>query len=142
MAFLDYLKNEFNYTETENGAVALKSTMNACLDAFGSLGAMKFASDDQIVDVFKDAFFEDKATAMRILFYIRDIRGGQGMRRVFRVCFVWLAENHPEYVQHNLSNVLEYGRADDLLCLLDVDNKYLEREVLAVWRFCRTDSIC
>ena len=130
MAFLDYLKEELNYTETENGAVALKSTMNACLDAFGSLGAMKLASEEQIIDTFKNAFYEDKATAMHILFFIRDIRGGQGMRRVFRLCFSWLAENYPEYVQNNLSNVLEYGRADDLLCLLDLKNKLLVKSVL------------
>ena len=130
MAFLDYLKNEFNYTETENGAVALKSTMNACLDAFGSLGAMKFASNDQIIDVFKNAFYEDKVTAMRILFYVRDIRGGQGMRRVFRIIVKWLADNYPEFVKNNLNNFAEFGRWDDLFCLLDVDNKQLKREVL------------
>ena len=129
MAFLDYLKEEFNYTETENGAVALNSTMNACLDAFGSMGAMKFASDDQIVDVFKNAFYEDRATAMRILFYIRDVRGGQGMRRVFRVCLSWLAVNYPEYVINNLDNILEYGRGDDFICLLNSENYTVNNDV-------------
>ena len=37
--FITNMKNEFNKTFTENGAVAYKSTNNACLDAFGSLGA-------------------------------------------------------------------------------------------------------
>ncbi len=117
--FLNGLKNELNYTETENGAVALKSTMYKCLDAFGSLGAMKDSLDTTIIATFEDAFLEDRKTAMRLLFYIRDIRGGQGMRRVFRVCLKWLAENHSEYVVNNLCNIMEFGRADDMLCLLD-----------------------
>lgn len=121
MTFLEDLKDELNYTETENGAVALNSTMDACLDAFGSLGAMKNFNEQAIINTFKKAFLEDKATAMKILFYMRDARGGQGMRRVFRVISVWLANNYPEYVVKNLSNFVEFGRWDDILCLLDTD---------------------
>lgn len=121
MTFLEDLKDELNYTETENGAVALNSTMNNCLDAFGSLGAMKDFNEKDIIRTFNHAFVEDRATAMKILFYMRDARGGQGMRRVFRVIVGWLANNYPEYVVNNLSNFVEFGRWDDLLCLLDTD---------------------
>lgn len=113
--FLKNLKNEFNFTETENGAGALKSTNNAVLDAFGSLGAMKDAPDSQITLTFEKAFEENKDLALRLWFYIRDCRGGQGMRRVFHVISKWLAEFYPRYVIANLSNFLEYGRGDDLL---------------------------
>lgn len=129
MSFLDYLKEEYNFTETENGAVALKSTTNACLDAFGSMGVMKNSSDTEIIDVFKKAFFEDKKLAMRLLFYIRDIRGGQGMRRVFRICLSWLAVNYPEYVINNFDNILEYGRGDDFACLIDDDHYVVDAKV-------------
>lgn len=124
MTFLEDLKDELNYTETENGAVALNSTMNNCLDAFGSLGAMKDFNEQEIIRTFKHAFVEDRATAMKILFYMRDARGGQGMRRVFRVIALWLANNYPEYIVNNLTNFAEYGRWDDLLCLLDVEDTY------------------
>ena len=117
--FLNDLKNELNFTETENGAGALKSTRSAMLDAFGSMGAMRFSDDSQIIEVFSHAFYEDRADAMRLLFYMRDIRGGQGARKVFRVCMKWLAHNYPEYVINNLENFLFYGRGDDLLCLYD-----------------------
>ncbi len=127
--FLNNLKVETNYTETENGAVALKSTLNSCLDAFGSLGAMRDVEEDRIIKTFSLAFAENKETAMRMLFYMRDIRGGQGMRRVFRVIVKWLAENRPEYVINNLDNFLEYGRADDMICLLDTSIK----EAIANW---------
>ena len=117
--FLNGLKRETNYTHTENGAGAYKSTMNACLDAFGSLGAMRFSSDEDIISTFSKAFAEDSALATKMLFYMRDIRGGQGARKVFRVIVKWLAEVSPLHVIHNLDNFLEYGRGDDVVCLLD-----------------------
>lgn len=121
--FIEDLKNELNFTTTENGAGALRSTKSALLDAFGSLGAMRFAPDTQVIDTFAKAFREDPAMAMRLLFYIRDIRGGQGARNTFRVIAKWLAYNHPDYVVNNLDNFLFFGRGDDVLCLLDTPIK-------------------
>lgn len=115
--FLNDIKNELNITETENGAVAYRSTMNACLDAFGSLGAMRFSDDDEIIRVFSNAYNEDKSLAMKMAFYMRDVRGGQGQRKVFRVILKWLAENHPNDVINNLDNIMYYGRGDDFMCL-------------------------
>lgn len=115
--FLEMLKDEDNFTITENGAIALKSTKNACLDAFSTLPIAGSMSEEYIIRTFSKAFAEDRAIAMRILFYVRDIRGGQGMRRVFRVCLKWLADNYPEYVRYNMKLIMEYGRADDYLCL-------------------------
>lgn len=123
MNFLNALKNEDNFTVTENGATALRSTMNACLDAFGSLGAMRLSEDENIIKIFSKAFAEDRALATKMLFYMRDIRGGQGARRVFRVIMKWLAETAPQYVINNLDNFLEYGRGDDVLCLFDTSIK-------------------
>lgn len=117
--FWENLKKTDNFTTTENGAGAYKSTLNACLDAFGSLGAMRKSSDTSIVSIFEKAFNEDKVLAMRMLFWLRDVRGGIGERRSFRLILKWLVERHPEYVLNNLSNILEYGRGDDYLCLLD-----------------------
>lgn len=117
--FIKALKNENNITMTENGATAYKTTNNACLDAFGALGAMRFSSDEDIINIFSKAFAEDHALAVKMLFYMRDIRGGQGARKVFRVIVKWLAEKSPVYVVNNLDNFLEYGRGDDIICLLD-----------------------
>ena len=119
MDFWQRLKETDNFTVTENGAGAYKSTLNACLDAFGSLGAMRKSSEESIVSIFEKAFNEDKVLAMRMLFWLRDIRGGIGERRAFRVILKWLAERHPEIVIHNFNNILEYGRGDDFLVLLE-----------------------
>lgn len=115
------LKTVQNQTFTENGAGAFKSTLNACLDAFGTLGAVREWSEDEVINCFKKAFHEDRETALRLLFYVRDVRGGLGERKTFRVLLTWLANEYPDIVEKEIwaGNILEYGRGDDLLCLLD-----------------------
>lgn len=125
MNFLDALKTINNYTETENSAAALKSTNSWVLDAFGKLGAYCKVdwSDSHTIesalDLFYRAWSEDRELAMKLLFYMRDIRGGQGCRTLFRIIMTSLANKYPEYVINNLDNFLFYGRGDDLVCLLD-----------------------
>ena len=121
--FLNALKEMDNFTETENGAVALSSTGRAVLDAFGSLAAMKDSPEAQILRTWQAAFNEDRELAMRLLFYVRDIRGGQGMRRVFRTIVKNMAYTHADLITKNLDNFLFFGRGDDVLCLLDTPVK-------------------
>ena len=112
---LEYIKNEANMTLTENGAVTLESTGSECLDLFATIGALRRESDEEIVTRFIRAYSENADTAMKILFYARDIRGGLGERRVFRVIMNWLADHKPKSVLKNLEYVSEFGRFDDLL---------------------------
>lgn len=130
--FLAALKEADNFTLTENGGGAYKSTTNKCVDAFGTLGGMKESDVTSILHRFYGAFFENQSLAMKMLFYMRDIRGGQGMRRVFRVIARNLAFNYPELIEKNLDNFLFYGRGDDLLCLMqtpveDAVIKYIKK---------------
>lgn len=127
-SFLASLKANGHLTTTENGAGAYDSTLNACLDAFGSLGAMRKEDAEVIVHTFSRAFAENRETAMRLLFYMRDIRGGQGARRVSRLIYHWLATNYPTYIIRNLDNILYFGRGDDYLDLLDTP---IYRDVIA-----------
>ena len=55
---------------------------------------------------------------MKTLFFARDVRGGFGERRVFRVILAWLAANEPASVRKNVEAIAQYGRFDDLLSLL------------------------
>lgn len=116
---LQYLKEASNRTHTENGAAAHRSTMSDCLDLFATIGALRNAEDARILRGFTRAFTENPDLALKTLFYARDIRGGLGERRVFRVCLAWLAETKPACVRRNLIHVAEYGRWDDLLSLMD-----------------------
>ncbi len=115
---LNYLKNEANKTYTENGAATYLSTGSECLDLFGTIGAIRNNSEQEIITRFVRAFTENPDIAMKILFFARDVRGGLGERRVFRTLFRWLAVHYPESVKKNISYVSDYGRFDDLLVLI------------------------
>lgn len=115
---LQSLKNMLNRTRTENGAATHATTYSDCLDLFAAIGALRSANEQDILDRFIRAYTEDPDLAMKTLFFARDVRGGLGERRVFRICLNWLAENRPESVRRNLIHVAEYGRWDDLLSLI------------------------
>ena len=115
---LNHLKNAANMTYTENGAVTYESTGSSCLDLFATIGALRHANDEEIISRFVRAYAEDRDNAMKLIFFARDIRGGLGERRVFRVIMNWLAVNEPESAKKNISYVAEFGHWDDLLCLM------------------------
>lgn len=116
---LDYLKQETNRTLTENSAVTYASTGSECLNLFATIGAMRDASEPELITRFMRAYIEDPNTAMKLLFFARDIRGGLGERRAFRVVLRWLAMYKPQSVRKNITYIAEYGRFDDVLVLLD-----------------------
>lgn len=119
MTFLSALKNITNNTRTFNGAVAQKSTDSYLVDLFGTIGAMRGRREQEVENMFSQAFAEDRLLAMKLLFYARDIRSGLGERRVARILYKHLALLHPEVIKKNLSLISHYGRWDDLLVLLD-----------------------
>ena len=126
---LQYLKKETNKFYTENGAPTNASTGDFCLDLFATIGAIRREKDSEIESRFIRAYMENKDIATKILFFARDIRGGLGERRVFRVILKWLAFNKEETVKKNLKYIAEYGRYDDLLILIGTP---CEEEMLAV----------
>lgn len=112
--FLNALQVNENIKLTENGSITHKSTMNAVYDLFALGSAYRQRSDNDVLTLFSTAFEEDRDLALKCLFYIRDIRGGQGERRFFRLCFHWLAVRYPEIARKNLEYLSEYGRYDDM----------------------------
>lgn len=135
------MKEEANYTRTENGARTYRSTLSGCLDFFACAGAMRQAPETEIRGKFIRAFAEDPTLAMKILFYARDVRGGLGERRLFHTILEYLGNNKPSTVLKNLSLIPFYGRFDDVLPLLDTPlfkesahflKEQLERDVKAM----------
>lgn len=111
MSLLQSLETGTNRNKlTENGAVTNDSSLSATLDFFSLAGAMRERKEDAL-QLFNRAFAEDRLTAVRILFYLRDVRGGQGERDVFRYIF----DNLDKSLQKSLSAYVdEYGRWDDV----------------------------
>ena len=122
---LEYLKKEAGRTYTENGALTYASPHSHCLDLFATVGALREQSEEVIRTRFVRAFTEDPDLAVKLLFFARDVRGGLGERRVFRICLQWLANNAPHTVKKNIPYIAEYGRWDDLLSLLGTPCQFL-----------------
>ena len=129
--FWSLMKNEDNYTYTENGAVAYKSSLNKCLDMFATFGSLRKVDDwSTYTQMFLDAVAEDPVTAMKVLFYVRDIRGGQGARAIFRECMKALVNTHTDYLKAVIGLIPEYGRWDDLFGLIKFRNREVNEIIL------------
>jgi len=113
MSFVYALEKQLNTTTTDNGAKAYKSTLDFNVDLFGKISASR-ENPDAIVSTYLRALEEDPETALRILFNSRDIRGGQGERKVFR----HLLLNTPFEIREKIIPLVPiYGRWDDLFVL-------------------------
>ena len=145
MTYLDRLKEATNYTFTENGALAHKSTLSGLYDLFSLGGAYRSRTEEECITLFLKAYEEDPVYALKCLFYLRDARGGQGERRFFRVVFKYLACNHFERVRGLVKYIPEFGRWDDLFALkgtaLYLEALELIKQQLALDMECRTPSL-
>lgn len=134
-----------NYTLTENGAITHKTTNSDLLDMFAMGAAMRNRPVEDILLMFKKAYKENAELAMKMLFYIRDVRGGQGERRFFRECIKWAAFNCTESVRKNIKFIPEFGRWDDLYALigtpLERDSLEFIKHQLALDTQCKTPSL-
>lgn len=124
MNFYDQLQQTLadssnNRSVTENGAVGYKTTGKKILDMNFAVSSLRSKGDAEIERMFADALGDDFNTAVVWLFMARDIRGGMGERRLFRICIKYLAREFPKKVVKLLPLIAEYGRWDDVLCLLD-----------------------
>ena len=117
--FLNELKNSTNFGYTENGAIKRNTTHSDLLDMFAMGAAMRSRSDADIILMWRKAFAENPVYALKCLFYIRDVRGGQGERRFFRICIRDLAIQNTEALLRNIEYIPEFGRYDDLYSLID-----------------------
>ena len=144
--FMAGLKEVNNFGFTENGAIKRNSTMNNVLDLFAMGAAYRTRTDEDCILLFKNAFDEDPVHALKCLFYIRDVRGGQGERRFFRVIMTWLARHYDQdAVRRNMIYVPEFGRWDDLFIFIGT---HLERDALQIVKHqlaidiqCKTPSL-
>lgn len=119
------------YGTTENGALTLKTSSSALVDFFAMGGALRSRSEKEITDMFEKALEEDAILAIKILFYIRDCRGGLGEKRTFRVCLKWLVDNYKNSpIEKLIDLTAEYGSWKDVFEALDSNtyNKIVGRK--------------
>ena len=127
-------------TLTANGMVTNSTSLNSNVDMFFLAGASRKMSDKDIEILFQKAIVEDPSVALKLMFWARDVRGGAGERRFFRVCSKFLNNNYLSYLEKNIKLVPEYGRWDDIFELdeklvLPLIKEGLDKEngLLAKW---------
>ena len=116
---LNGIKDMENLGYTENGGVKRKSTLNAVYDMFAWGGSYRSRTKEDKIELFKKAYKEDKELALKCLFYLRDILEGQGERQFFRDCYHWLAKEDSLIALKFIPYISEFGRWDDMYCLVD-----------------------
>ena len=125
MNFVNAMQSELNSEKklTTNGAIGWATSGKKLLDLNFAVTSLRDASEQEIIDKFIGAFYEDQMTAIKWLFFTRDAREGTGERRLFRVVMKWLAENKSEIAKAVMEYIPFYGRWDDMWCLLDTELK-------------------
>lgn len=108
---------------TENGMPTNLTSLNSNVDLFFKAGAMRNAEETAIILLVSKAWVEDPTTCLRILFWSRDIRGGAGERRFFKVAIKYLADKDPQGIAYIIGHIPEYGRWDDLLIFEDTHSE-------------------
>lgn len=117
MSFIENVENTLNVSYTENGARGLKTTGKNLLDMNFKVTSYRNMSESEITRDFLLAYEENPVLAIKWLFYSRDVRGGLGERRLFRVITNYLATMDVVALKAILQFIPEYGRWDDLLSL-------------------------
>ena len=143
--FMNGLVDAANIGYTENHAIKHLTTKSDLLDMFAMGAAMRNRSDSDVILMFRKAYAENPVYALKCLFYIRDVRGGQGERRFFRVIMKDLASWDTAAARRNLRYVPEFGRWDDLYVFvgtpLENDAFNFMKEQLALDVECKTPSL-
>lgn len=120
MNFGDILRKESEKKLTENLQLAYSTAgEGALLDLFATAGALRPRAEEEIEEKFRRAFQENPLMALKLLFYIGDIRqGGLGERRTFRIILKWLGENYPKVAEKVVHLVPTYNRWDSVFSLV------------------------
>ena len=96
-------------------AVTHSTSLSHIVDLFFLAGGSRRMSDQDIITVWNRAYTEDALLALKCLFWARDVRGGAGERRFFRVIWDHLRSSVSAQIIHDLEPLIpEYGRWDDV----------------------------
>jgi len=100
---------------TENAMPTHSTSGSPMLDWFFRMGGLRQHTPENIIRIFLPAFADDRTLAIKSMFALRNVRGGMGERRTFRIVARWMAENYPDIISANLHNIPYFGRWDDVL---------------------------
>ena len=106
-----------NDSLTDNGAVTHSTAGNYCLDLFFVAGASRNMSEEDIIKAFIRAYREDELTAVKILFWARDARGGAGEKRFFQVIMRSILISFPDVYEQLAIHIPTFGYWKDIFTI-------------------------
>ena len=111
------LSSSLNHlAETWNGAASYGTSGEALTDLFSQTS--RGLSRTRLLALLDRAWQSDHLLTMRLIAYVRQVRGGKGERDLGRWSLDWLAEHSPRDLLHNLKHYVDtFGRWGDLVCL-------------------------
>lgn len=113
-AFAAAIKDVSTTTVTENGAKTYSTSLDACVDMFFQIGAIRGKGAARAETIFRAAYKQAPDIATKIALWARDVRGGAGERQVFRDLLKVLEKIDTERLMRILPLIPEIGRYDDL----------------------------
>jgi len=122
--------------KTNEGAMQYEHSLDHALEFFSKANSLFigkesfYGNEETALSLFQKSWIVNKELTMKLLFWLRNCRGGAGNRSAFRECLKWLASYDPEWVRVNLELIPVYGRWDDLRCLFAT---HLEKDVAKFW---------
>ena len=106
-----------NDSVTNNGAVTHSTAGNYCIDLFFVAGASRNMSEEDIIKAFIRAYREDRLTAIKILFWARDARGGAGEKRFFQVIMRSILISFPDIYDQLAIHIPTFGYWKDIFII-------------------------
>ena len=126
--FYDAIKQtQRNVSVTENGNVGYKTTYHPLLDFNFKVSSYRHETDEAVKRDIKEIIKSNDAQyLLKYLFMLRDVRGGLGERRLFRLGLKELMAtnfaNKSEIISDLIkTQIANYGRFDDLFLFMGTD---------------------
>src|SRR5574344_111042 len=130
------LTNSKNQTKTHNGADAYKETLNYFLDIFSDATSIRqefLNNDKDSLRKFKEILKLDEKMAIKLLFYLRDVRGGQGEKLVGNMFLITLANEAPDTFCKIVNLIPHFGSWKDVVYILSkTENKKSKGSLLSL----------
>lgn len=112
---------------TDNGALSHATTGSALLDFFSNVS--RNTEPDVLDSLLERAWNCDRLDTLKLIFHLRDCRGGKGEKKQFQNCLKWLSNKSADDLRRNLHLVPEFGYYKDLLTL---EKTPLENDVVTL----------
>ena len=122
---------------TKEGAKAHEHSLGHDVEFFSKAGSMFtkkdsfYEGEESALSLFQKVWIVDEELAMKLLLWLRDVRGGAGNRSGARECYHWLANHAPEWIEANIGWLPLIGRWDDLRSLFGTDAEKYATELWA-----------